>query len=99
MYGTNLTGVNTYEAKAGNTVNALVLTEENAIGWSENSGIYSTQNYNGYSTATFTYSNRMPTEHAQMPYPLYLFANNNSGSYADGLAGWGIYSCKILYDG
>lgn len=99
MYGTNLTGVNTYEAKAGNTVNALVLTEENAIGWSENSGIYSTQNYNGYSTATFTYSNRMPTEHAQMPYPLYLFANNNSGSYADGLAGWGIYSCKILYNG
>ena len=99
MYGTNLTGVNTYEAKAGNTVNSLVLTEENAIGWSSNSGIYSATNFNGYSTATFTYSNRIPTEHAQMPYPLYLFANNNNGTYADGLAGWGIYSCKILYDG
>ena len=99
MYGTNLTGVNTYEAKAGSTVNQLVLTEENAIGWSTNSGIYSTANYNGYSTATFTYSSRMPTEHAQMPYPLYLFANNNNGEYADGLAGWGIYGCKILYDG
>lgn len=99
MYGANLSGVNTYEAKAGNTSNTLVLTEDNAIGWSTNSGIYATSNYNGYSTATFTYSNRMATEHAQMPYPLYLFANNNNGTYSDGLAGWGIYGCKILYDG
>ena len=99
MYGTGLSGVNTYEAKAGLYSDALVLTEENAIGWGANSGIYSTSNFNGYSTATFTFTNRLPTEHAQMPFPLYLFANNNAGVYADGLAGIGIYSCKILYDG
>ena len=41
LYGEGLTGVNTYEAKAGAKSDILVLTEENAIGFSENSGIYS----------------------------------------------------------
>jgi hypothetical protein len=95
MYSNGNTGVNLYEAKVGNTSNPLILTEENAIGWSENSGIYAAPQLEGYSNATFTYTSRVPAEHAQMPNPLYLFANNNNGQYADGLAGIGITSCKI----
>ena len=95
MYGTGLSGVNMYEAKAGNTSNALMLTEERAIGWSANSGIYAAPQLDGYSNATFTYTSRLPVEAAQMPNPIYLFANNNNGQYADGLAGIGIKSCKI----
>lgn len=97
MYGENLTGVNTYEAKAGNYSNTLVLTEESAVGFSENTGIYSSPQ-EGYSRATFTYSNLLATEHTPMTYPLYLFANNNYGSYSNGMAGIGIYSCRIYYD-
>ena len=97
QYGTNLTGVNTYEAKAGYYTNPLTLTEESAIGFSENTGIYSSERQ-GYSYATFTYTNQVQTESAQMPYPLYLFANNNAGSYQGGLAGIGIYGCRIYYD-
>ena len=97
QYGTNLTGVNTYEAKAGKNTNMLTLTEDNAVGFSLNSGIYSSSQA-GYSNVIFTYTNKLQTESAQMPYPLYLFANNNSGSYADGLAGIGIYSCRIYYE-
>jgi len=95
MYGTGLSGVNTYEAKAGNTSNPLISTEERAVGWSEKSGIFAAPQREGYSTATFTYSSSLPVEHAQMPNPLYLFANNNNGMYADGLAGIGIKSCRI----
>lgn len=93
----DLTGVNTYEAKAGYYSSQLTLTEENAIGWSENSGIYASAR-DGYSNATFTYTNPLQTENVRMPYPLYLFANNNAGSYANGLAGIGIYGCRIYYD-
>lgn len=93
----DLTGVNTYEAKAGYYSSQLTLTEESAIGWSENSGIYASAR-DGYSNATFTYTNPLQTENARMPYPLYLFANNNAGSYANGLAGIGIYGCRIYYD-
>lgn len=93
----NLTGVNTYEAKAGYYSSQLTLTEDNAIGWSENSGIYASAR-DGYSNATFTYTNPLQTESVRMPYPLYLFANNNAGSYANGLAGIGIYGCRIYYD-
>ena len=98
QYGTNLTGVNTYEAQSGLYSDALVLTEERAIGWGENSGIYSIERP-GYSTAVFTYTNTMQSEQAQMPYPLYLFANNNAGRYEGGLAGIGIYGCRIYYGG
>ena len=97
QYGTNLTGVNTYEAKAGYYTNQLTLTEESAIGFSENSGIYQSERP-GYSYATFTYTNQLQSENAQMPYPLYLFANNKGGSYEGGLAGIGIYGCRIYYD-
>ena len=97
MYGTNLTGVNTYEAKAGLYSNPLTLTEESAIGFSENTGIYASAR-DGYSIATFTYSSQIQSENAQMPYPLFLFANNNAGSYADGLGGIGIYGCRIYYN-
>ena len=97
QYGTGLTGVNTYEAKAGNTSNILTLTEESAIGFGANSGIYASAQ-EGYSNVVFTYTNRLQTDKAQMPYPLYLFANNKSGSYDDGLAGIGIYSCRIYYE-
>lgn len=97
MYGENLTGVNTYEAKAGNYSNTLVLTEESAVGFSENTGIYSSPQ-EGYSRATFTYSNLLATDGAPMIYPLYLFANNNYGSYSGGIAGVGIYSCRIYYN-
>ena len=92
-----LTGVNTYEAKAGYYTNQLTLTEENAIGWSENSGIYASAR-DGYSNATFTYTNPLQSENVRMPYPLYLFANNNAGVYENGLAGIGIYGCRIYYD-
>lgn len=97
MYGENLTGVNTYEAKAGNYSNTLVLTEESAVGFGENTGIYSSPQ-EGYSRATFTYSNLLATDGAPMIYPLYLFANNNYGSYSGGIAGVGIYSCRIYYN-
>lgn len=97
LYGEGLTGVNTYEAKAGAKSDILVLTEENAIGFSENSGIYSSPQ-NGYSRVVFTYTNTLATDGAQMPYPLYLFANNYNGSYSQGLAGIGIYSCRIYYN-
>ena len=93
----DLTGVNTYEAKAGYYSSQLTLTEENAIGWSENSGIYASAR-DGYSNATFTYTNPLQTENVRMPYPLYLFANNSAGSYEYGLAGIGIYGCRIYYD-
>jgi hypothetical protein len=97
LYGENLTGVNTYEAKAGNYSNTLVLTEESAVGFSENTGIYSSPQ-EGYSRATFTYSNLLATDGAPMTYPLYLFANNNYGNYSNGIAGVGIYSCRIYYN-
>lgn len=97
LYGENLTGVDTYEAKAGNYSNALVLTAESAVGFSENTGIYSSPQ-EGYSRATFTYSNLLATDGAPMTYPLYLFANNNYGSYSNGIAGVGIYSCRIYYN-
>ena len=97
LYGENLTGVNTYEAKAGNYSDTLVLTEESAVGFSENTGIYSSPQ-EGYSRATFTYSNLLATDGATMTYPLYLFANNNYGSYSNGIAGVGIYSCRIYYN-
>ena len=98
QYGNNLTGVNTYEAKAGLYSEPLVLTEQRAIGWGENSGIYAIERP-GYSSAVFTYTNTMQSEAVQMPYPLYLFAINNGGKYYGGLAGIGIYSCKIYYGG
>lgn len=97
MYGEGLTGVNTYEAKAGAKSDILVLTEDSAIGFSENTGIYSSPQ-NGYSRAVFTYTSTLATDGAQMPYPLYLFANNYNGSYSQGLAGIGIYGCRIYYD-
>ena len=97
MYGEGLTGVDTYEAKAGNYSNALVLTADSAVGFSENTGIYSSPQ-EGYSRATFTYSNLLATDGAPMTYPLYLFANNNYGSYSNGIAGVGIYSCRIYYN-
>ena len=97
LYGENLTGVNTYEAKAGASSAVLTLTEEAAIGFSENTGIYSSAQQ-GYSRAIFTYSHILATDGAQMPYPIYLFANNYNGSYANGLAGIGIYSCRIYYN-
>ena len=98
QYGTDLTGVNTYEAKAGAYSDTLVLNEDTAVGFSSDSGIYASDR-DGYSYAKFTYTNSLATEHAQMPYPLYLFANNNAGEYQGGLAGIGIYSCRIYYDG
>lgn len=98
QYGNNLTGVNTYEAQAGLHSDTLVLSESSAIGFSENSGIYSIERP-GYSQAVFTYTNTMASENAQMPYPIYLFANNNAGQYEGGLAGIGIYGCRIYYGG
>lgn len=97
QYGANLSGVNTYEARAGYNSNTLTQTEESAIGFGPNSGIYSSAQ-EGYSRVIFTYSNNLPTDGAQMPYPLYLFANNKANSYEGGLAGIGIYSCRIYYN-
>lgn len=97
QYGNNLTGTNTYEARAGKDTNKLTLTEEAAVGFSANTGIYASDRA-GYSYATFTYTNNLQSENAAMPYPLYLFANNSNGQYADGIAGVGIYSCRIYYN-
>lgn len=97
LYGENLTGVNTYEAKAGATSTILTLTEDTAVGFGPNTGIYSSAQP-GYSRAIFTYSHILATDKAQMPYPIYLFANNYNGVYANGLAGIGIYSCRIYYN-
>ena len=97
MYGENLTGINLYEAKAGAKSDILSLAESAAIGFGNNSGIYSSAQ-EGYSRATFTYSHILATDGAEMPYPLYLFANNLNGSYANGIAGVGIYSCRIYYN-
>lgn len=93
----SLDNLNYYEAKVGNTTAPLVMAEENNRndpGWSANTQIRATAR-EGYSQATFTYTWDVAAEHAQMPYPIYLFANNNAGSYADGLAGIGITGCKI----
>lgn len=97
QYGANLSGVNTYEARAGYNSNTLTQTEESAIGFGPNSGIYASAQ-EGYSRVVFTYSNNLPTDGAQMPYPLYLFANNKANTYEGGLAGIGIYSCRIYYN-
>lgn len=97
LYGENLTGVNLYEAKAGASSTVLSLAESAAVGFSGNTGIYSSAQA-GYSRAVFTYSNILPTDGAQMPYPLYLFANNYNGNYANGIAGIGIYGCRIYYN-
>ena len=97
QYGVNLSEVNTYEARAGYNSSTLTQTEESAIGFGPNSGIYSSAQ-EGYSRVVFTYSSNLPTDGAQMPYPLYLFANNKAGEYEGGLAGIGIYSCRIYYD-
>ena len=97
MYGENLTGINLYEAKAGATSNVLSLAESSAVGFGNNAGIYSSAQ-EGYSRAVFTYSHVLATDGAEMPYPLYLFANNLNGSYANGIAGIGIYSCRIYYN-
>lgn len=97
-YTTGLPGYNTYEAQCGNWTSPLVLTEEYAVGFGLNAGIYALDRA-GYSTATFTYSNLLESEPVRMIYPLYLFANNYSGNYSDGLAGYGIYNCRIYYNG
>lgn len=97
QYGTDLSGVNTYEARAGYKSNTLTQTEESAVGFGPNSGIYASAQA-GYSRVVFTYSNNLPTDGAQMPYPLYLFANNKANTYEGGLAGIGIYSCRIYYN-
>ena len=97
MYGENLSGVNLYEAKAGAKSNVLSLAESAAVGFSGNTGIYSSAQ-EGYSRAVFTYSHTLPTDGAQMPQPIYLFANNYNGNYSNGLAGIGIYSCRIYYN-
>ena len=97
MYGENLTGINLYEAKAGANSDVLSLTESAAVGFGLNTGIYSSAQQ-GYSRAVFTYSHTLATDGAQMPYPLYLFANNLNNTYANGIAGVGIYSCRIYYN-
>lgn len=97
MYGENLSGVNLFEAKAGATSDVLSLAESAAVGFSNNTGIYSSAQQ-GYSRAVFTYSHVLATDGAEMPYPLYLFANNLNGSYSSGIAGVGIYSCRIYYN-
>ena len=97
MYGENLTGINLFEAKAGAKSDVLSLAESAAVGFSTNSGIYSSAQA-GYSRAVFTYSHTLATDGAEMPYPLYLFANNLNGSYANGIAGIGIYACRIYYN-
>lgn len=97
-YGTGLSGVNLYEARAGRGTTPLSITEESAVGFSNNSGIYASERA-GYSYATFTYTNNLQSDSAGLVYPIYLFANNNGGRYEGGIANIGIYSCRMYYDG
>lgn len=97
-YGTGLTGVNTYEAHVGKSTAVFSQAEETALGFSTNTGIYATETP-GRSYATFTYTNNIQNERGALTYPLYLFANNVGNEYQDGLAGIGIYGCRIYYDG
>lgn len=95
-----LTGVNTYEAQAGYRTPVLTLTEQDAVGFSANTGIYASAQ-NGYSNATFTYTNPLAVEdfpYNRIVYPIYLFANNNGGRYEYGIGGIGIYGCRIYYN-
>lgn len=86
---------NNFTAQAG--TKPTVLAEETAIGFSRNTGIYANERP-GYSFATFTYTSTIFSDNTSIQYPIFLFANNNKGTYADGIAGVGIYRCKIYYD-
>jgi len=95
-----LTGINTYEAKAGYYSPLLTVTEADAVGFGLNTGIY-TSSLDGYSSATFTYTSPLAVDTApynKIVYPIYLFANNNGGKYEYGIGGIGIYGCRIYYN-
>jgi hypothetical protein len=97
MYGNNLSGVDKYEAKAGLRTNETI----NASTYGtilDGASIVATTT-GKYSLFKLKSSTLVETENARMIYPLYLFANNSFGSYKDGIAGIGIRSCKITYDG
>lgn len=89
------TKANSYAVQAGFT--PTTFDEASAIGFSRNSGIYSSDR-TGYSYTTLTYTNTIKTDATPVQYPVYLFANNLKGQYSSGIAGMGIYGCKIYYN-
>ena len=95
MYGNNLTGVDTYEAKAGLRTPDIIIAANSDMGDFRAGVSISANSAEGYSIFSMRHSKLLETEHARIVYPLYLFANNSFGSYKDGLAGVGITECKI----
>lgn len=93
-----LTGVNTFNVAAGYGTPELVIEETASEGFSANTGITASTR-DGYSYATLTYTNLVQSNNAPMLMPLYLFACNQNGYYRGGIAGVGIKSCRIYYDG
>ena len=92
-----LTGINTFNAMAGNGTPELIIEERSGEGFSANTGITASSR-EGYSYATLTYTNLIQSNSAPVQVPLYLFACNYNGYYRGGIAGVGIKSCKIYYD-
>jgi len=93
-----MTGVNTFNVAAGRGTPELIVEENASEGFSSNTGI-SSSTREGYSYGTITFTHLVQSNHVPMNLPLYLFACDYNGSYKGGIAGVGIKSCKIYYDG
>ena len=81
--------------------NGVSVLEEEAGGFSLNTGIYTVNVGNKESRATFTYSYPITGRTSNIGYPIYLFCNaiNGKPQRNSGISNVGIYSCKIYYDG
>jgi len=93
-----LTGVNTFHVAAGRGTPDLIVEESSSEGFSSNTGI-SASSRDGYSYGTITFTHLVQSNNARIDVPLYLFACDYNGYYRGGIAGVGIKSCKIYYDG
>lgn len=93
-----LTGVNLFKVAAGRGTPELIVEETSSEGFSSNTGI-SSSTRDGYSYGTITFTHLVQSNTARMDVPLYLFACDYNGYYRGGIAGVGIKSCKIYYDG
>lgn len=93
-----LTGVNLFKVAAGRGTPELIVEETSSEGFSSNTGI-SSSTRDGYSYGTITFTHLVQSNVARMDVPLYLFACDYNGYYRGGIAGVGIKSCKIYYDG
>lgn len=93
-----ITNVNEFRVNAGYGTPDLVIEESASEGFSSNTGI-SASTRDGYSYGTLTFTHLVQSNTARMDVPLYLFGCDYNGYYRGGIAGVGIRSCKIYYDG